>query len=711
MPKKKKDQRPVAGKLDENVHIKGAGTVQTEPIVDTLKSNYMPYAMSVILSRALPEIDGFKPSHRKLLYTMYNMKLLTGGFIKSANIVGRTMQLNPHGDAAIYDTMIRLSRGNESLLYPYVESKGNFGKAYSKNMMYAASRYTEAKLAPICRELFDDINKDTVDFVDNYDGSMQEPTLLPTTFPNVLVSANQGIAVGMATNLATHNLGEVVNAAKFLMAHSDATLEQLMRYVPGPDWPTGGTIIGRDGIREAYATGRGTLTTRAATHIEHVTARKQAIVVTELPYMVGPEKVIERISDGVKNRKLEGISGAFDLTDRHNGTRIVIEIKTGFDPHAVLVQLFKHTPLQDNFAMNNVALVEGRPHTMGLKEMLQVWVDHRRVVIRRRSEYRKKKALERLHLVEGLLLAMLDIDEVIQVIRTSDDADAAKSRLMVVFDLDEVQAQYILDLRLRRLTKMNRIELEAERDDLKKRIEELTRILASAEALDQVVTDEMDEAVAKWGSPRRTVLLDADPDGTLTPVVAQGAGASGVSKSALEAVKAATTISSAEADVAAAAAAAKKTGEQSTLTGALKIEDEPCVVMMSATGLIARTTPSAMDVFNARSTSDERLRDDQITTIFETSTRATYGLVTSAGRLVLAHVVDLPALPAAATLSLKGGVQADELIGMTESTDPIRGERVITAIAMEQPTSGKTSAKDESEDGGAAVAVAGYRYP
>ena len=584
---------------------------------------------------------------------------------------------------------------------PLVDGHGNFG---SLDDGPAASRYTEARLGPAALGMNADIDEDTVDFTPNYDNKLKEPTVLPAAIPNLLVNGGSGIAVGMATNLATHNLGEVVNAAKFLMAHSDATLEQLMRYVPGPDWPTGGTIIGRDGIREAYATGRGTLTTRAATHIEHVTARKQAIVVTELPYMVGPEKVIERISDGVKNRKLEGISGAFDLTDRHNGTRIVIEIKTGFDPHAVLVQLFKHTPLQDNFAMNNVALVEGRPHTMGLKEMLQVWVDHRRVVIRRRSEYRKKKALERLHLVEGLLLAMLDIDEVIQVIRTSDDADAAKSRLMVVFDLDEVQAQYILDLRLRRLTKMNRIELEAERDDLKKRIEELTRILASAEALDQVVTDEMDEAVAKWGSPRRTVLLDADPDGTLTPVVAQGAGASGVSKSALEAVKAATTISSAEADVAAAAAAAKKTGEQSTLTGALKIEDEPCVVMMSATGLIARTTPSAMDVFNARSTSDERLRDDQITTIFETSTRATYGLVTSAGRLVLAHVVDLPALPAAATLSLKGGVQADELIGMTESTDPIRGERVITAIAMEQPTSGKASAKDESEDGGAAEA-------
>ena len=673
------------------------------PLNEEMSKSFLEYAYSVIYARALPDArDGLKPVQRRIVYQMGEMNLTPDRpYMKSARVVGEVMgKLHPHGDSAIYEAMVRLAQPFAMRL-PLVDGHGNFG---SLDDGPAASRYTEAKLGPAALGMNADIDEDTVDFTPNYDNKLKEPTVLPAAIPNLLVNGGSGIAVGMATNLATHNLGEVVNAAKFLMAHPDATLEQLMRYVPGPDWPTGGTIIGRDGIREAYATGRGTLTTRAATHIEHVTARKQAIVVTELPYMVGPEKVIERISDGVKNRKLEGISGAFDLTDRHNGTRIVIEIKTGFDPHAVLVQLFKHTPLQDNFAMNNVALVEGRPHTMGLKEMLQVWVDHRRVVIRRRSEYRKKKALERLHLVEGLLLAMLDIDEVIQVIRTSDDADAAKSRLMVVFDLDEVQAQYILDLRLRRLTKMNRIELEAERDDLKKRIEELTRILASAETLDQVVTDEMDEAVAKWGSPRRTVLLDADPDGTLTPVVAQGAGASGVSKSALEAVKAATTISSAEADVAAAAAAAKKTGEQSALTGALKIEDEPCVVMMSATGLIARTTPSAMDVFNARSASDERLRDDQITTIFETSTRARYGLVTSAGRLVLAHVVDLPALPAAATLSLKGGVQADELIGMTESTDPIRGERVITAIAMEQPTSGKASAKDESEDGGAAEA-------
>ena len=451
------------------------------PLNEEMSKSFLEYAYSVIYARALPDArDGLKPVQRRIVYQMGEMNLTPDRpYMKSARVVGEVMgKLHPHGDSAIYEAMVRLAQPFAMRL-PLVDGHGNFG---SLDDGPAASRYTEARLGPAALGMNADIDEDTVDFTPNYDNKLKEPTVLPAAIPNLLVNGGSGIAVGMATNLATHNLGEVVNAAKFLMAHSDATLEQLMRYVPGPDWPTGGTIIGRDGIREAYATGRGTLTTRAATHIEHVTARKQAIVVTELPYMVGPEKVIERISDGVKNRKLEGISGAFDLTDRHNGTRIVIEIKTGFDPHAVLVQLFKHTPLQDNFAMNNVALVEGRPHTMGLKEMLQVWVDHRRVVIRRRSEYRKKKALERLHLVEGLLLAMLDIDEVIQVIRTSDDADAAKSRLMVVFDLDEVQAQYILDLRLRRLTKMNRIELEAERDDLKKRIEELTRILASAEA-------------------------------------------------------------------------------------------------------------------------------------------------------------------------------------------------------------------------------------
>ncbi|KAB7787973.1 DNA gyrase/topoisomerase IV subunit A [Bifidobacterium cebidarum] len=667
------------------------------PLNEEMSKSFLEYAYSVIYARALPDArDGMKPVQRRIVYQMGQMNLNPNRpYMKSARVVGEVMgKLHPHGDSAIYEAMVRLAQPFAMRL-PLVDGHGNFG---SLDDGPAASRYTEARLAPAALGMNADIDEDTVDFTPNYDNKLKEPTVLPAAIPNLLVNGGSGIAVGMATNLATHNLGEVVNAAKFLMAHPEATLEQLMRYVPGPDWPTGGTILGRDGIREAYETGRGTLTTRATTHVEHVTARKQAIVVTELPYIVGPEKVIERISDGVKNRKLEGISGAFDLSDRHNGTRLVIEIKTGFDPHAVLVQLFKHTPLQDNFAMNNVALVNGRPHIMGLKEMLQVWIDHRRVVIRRRSEYRKKKAQERLHLVEGLLLAMLDIDEVIQVIRTSDDADAAKTRLMAVFDLDDVQAQYILDLRLRRLTKMNRIELEAERDDLKKSIEELTRILASAEALDQVVTDEMDQAVAKWGSPRRTVLLDVNPDGTLTPVAAHGSGTSELAKSAMEAAKSAATISSAAADVAAATKAAKKSGEENVLAGALKIDDEPCVVMMSATGLIARTTPSALDVYHARSASDKRQPNDQITTIFPTSTQATFALITSAGRLVLAHVVDLPALPASETLTLTGGVQADELIGMTESTDSIPGEHVVTAIAMEQPKSVDSADKADAAE-------------
>ena len=649
------------------------------PLNEEMSKSFLEYAYSVIYARALPDArDGLKPVQRRIVYQMGEMNLTPDRpYMKSARVVGEVMgKLHPHGDSAIYEAMVRLAQPFAMRL-PLVDGHGNFG---SLDDGPAASRYTEARLGPAALGMNADIDEDTVDFTPNYDNKLKEPTVLPAAIPNLLVNGGSGIAVGMATNLATHNLGEVVNAAKFLMAHSDATLEQLMRYVPGPDWPTGGTIIGRDGIREAYATGRGTLTTRAATHIEHVTARKQAIVVTELPYMVGPEKVIERISDGVKNRKLEGISGAFDLTDRHNGTRIVIEIKTGFDPHAVLVQLFKHTPLQDNFAMNNVALVEGRPHTMGLKEMLQVWVDHRRVVIRRRSEYRKKKALERLHLVEGLLLAMLDIDEVIQVIRTSDDADAAKSRLMVVFDLDEVQAQYILDLRLRRLTKMSRIELEAERDDLKRRIEELERILASDEALDGVVIDEMDDAVAKYGTPRRTVLLDEDEEGNLTPVVAHGDD--GVSANAMAAARAAATVSSAAADVAAAAKAAKKAGDENATASALQIDDEPCAVMLSATGLIARTSEDAVERWENRSASDGRAKDDQIVSMFRTSTRSSYGLVTSAGRLVLAHVVEMPKVSADGPLSVTGGVKAEELLGMTENTDPIRGERVIAAIDM-----------------------------
>ncbi|MDB1520603.1 DNA gyrase/topoisomerase IV subunit A [Bifidobacterium adolescentis] len=649
------------------------------PLNEEMSKSFLEYAYSVIYARALPDArDGLKPVQRRIIYQMGQMSLNPDRpYMKSARVVGEVMgKLHPHGDSAIYEAMVRLAQPFAMRL-PLVDGHGNFG---SLDDGPAASRYTEARMAPAALGMNADIAENTVDFTPNYDNKLQEPTVLPAAIPNLLVNGGSGIAVGMATNMATHNLGEVVAAAKHLMRHPDATLEELMRYVPGPDWPGGGVIVGRKGIREAYETGRGALTTRSVTHIENVTARKKAIVVTELPFMVGPERVLERISEGVKNRKLDGISGAIDLTDRHNGTRLVIEIKTGFDPNAVLAQLFKHTPLQDNFTINNVALVNGRPHTMGLKEMLQVWVDHRRVVIRRRSEFRRKKALERLHLVEGLLLAMVDIDEVIQVIRSSDDAEAAKTKLIAVFDLDEIQAQYILDLRLRRLTKMSRIELEAERDDLKRRIEELERILASDEALDGVVIDEMDDAVAKYGTPRRTVLLDEDEEGNLTPVVAHGDD--GVSANAMAAARAAATVSSAAADVAAAAKAAKKAGDENATASALQIDDEPCAVMLSATGLIARTSEDAVERWENRSASDGRAKDDQIVSMFRTSTRSSYGLVTSAGRLVLAHVVELPKVSADGPLSVTGGVKAEELLGMTENTDPIRGERVITAIDM-----------------------------
>ena len=649
------------------------------PLNEEMSKSFLEYAYSVIYARALPDArDGLKPVQRRIIYQMGQMSLNPDRpYMKSARVVGEVMgKLHPHGDSAIYEAMVRLAQPFAMRL-PLVDGHGNFG---SLDDGPAASRYTEARMAPAALGMNADIAENTVDFTPNYDNKLQEPTVLPAAIPNLLVNGGSGIAVGMATNMATHNLGEEVAAAKHLMRHPDATLEELMRYVPGPDWPGGGVIVGRKGIREAYETGRGALTTRSVTHIENVTARKKAIVVTELPFMVGPERVLERISEGVKNRKLDGISGAIDLTDRHNGTRLVIEIKTGFDPNAVLAQLFKHTPLQDNFTINNVALVNGRPHTMGLKEMLQVWVDHRRVVIRRRSEFRRKKALERLHLVEGLLLAMVDIDEVIQVIRSSDDAEAAKTKLIAVFDLDEIQAQYILDLRLRRLTKMSRIELEAERDDLKRRIEELERILASDEALDGVVIDEMDDAVAKYGTPRRTVLLDEDEEGNLTPVVAHGDD--GVSANAMAAARAAATVSSAAADVAAAAKAAKKAGDENATASALQIDDEPCAVMLSATGLIARTSEDAVERWENRSASGGRAKDDQIVSMFRTSTRSSYGLVTSAGRLVLAHVVELPKVSADGPLSVTGGVKAEELLGMTENTDPIRGERVIAAIDM-----------------------------
>lgn len=655
------------------------------PLNEEMSKSFLEYAYSVIYARALPDArDGMKPVQRRIVYQMGNMNLTPEhAYMKSARVVGEVMgKLHPHGDSAIYEAMVRLAQPF-SLRLPLVDGHGNFG---SLDDGPAASRYTEARLAPAALGMNADINEDTVDFAPNYDNKLKEPTVLPAAIPNLLVNGASGIAVGMATNMATHNLGEVVAAAKYVMKHPNATLDDLMQIVPGPDWPGGGIIIGRSGIREAYETGRGAFTTRSKTHIENVTARKKAIIVTELPFMVGPERVLERISQGIKARKLDGISGAIDLTDRHNGTRIVIEIKTGFDPNAVLAQLFKHTPLQESFTINNVALVDGRPHTMGLRELLDVWILHRRTVIRRRSEFRLNKAKERLHLVEGLLLAMLDIDEVIQVIRSSEDAETAKSKLISVFDLDEIQAQYILDLRLRRLTKMSRIELEGEKNDLLQKIDELNEILSSANQLDKVVIAEMDYAVKQWDTPRRTILLDEQEDGSFTPVCTKNSKEVN-SDSAMDAVIAANQLTNAQADVAAAASAARKSGDIDATSAALQLSDEPCAVALSTSGLIARTS---VETFNRWQAHSSNIFDTPCLSMFTTTTRATYALITSAGRLVIAHVADLPHLNQGnedVLESLSNGVKASELLTSTQSTDPIRGEKVVAAIALSESDS------------------------
>lgn len=655
------------------------------PLNEEMSKSFLEYAYSVIYARALPDArDGMKPVQRRIVYQMGNMNLTPEhAYMKSARVVGEVMgKLHPHGDSAIYEAMVRLAQPF-SLRLPLVDGHGNFG---SLDDGPAASRYTEARLAPAALGMNADINEDTVDFAPNYDNKLKEPTVLPAAIPNLLVNGASGIAVGMATNMATHNLGEVVAAAKYVMKHPNATLDDLMQIVPGPDWPGGGIIIGRSGIREAYETGRGAFTTRSKTHIENVTARKKAIIVTELPFMVGPERVLERISQGIKARKLDGISGAIDLTDRHNGTRIVIEIKTGFDPNAVLAQLFKHTPLQESFTINNVALVDGRPHTMGLRELLDVWIAHRRTVIRRRSEFRLNKAKDRLHLVEGLLLAMLDIDEVIQVIRSSEDAETAKSKLISVFDLDEIQAQYILDLRLRRLTKMSRIELEGEKNDLLQKIDELNEILSSASQLDKVVIAEMDYAVKQWDTPRRTILLDEQEDGSFTPVCTKNSKEVN-SDSAMDAVIAANQLTNAQADVAAAASAARKSGDTDATSAALQLSDEPCAVALSTSGLIARTS---VETFNRWQSHSSNIFDTPCLNVFTTTTRATYALITSAGRLVIAHVADLPHLNQGdenVSESLSNGVKASELLTSTQSTDPIRGEKVVAAIALSESDS------------------------
>src|SRR5689334_5693666 len=451
-------------------------------VEEEMQNAFLEYSYSVIYSRALPDArDGLKPVQRRILYGANELGLRPDrGHVKSQRVVGEVMgKYHPHGDQAIYDALVRMAQPF-TLRLPLIDGHGNFG---SLDDGPAAPRYTEARLAAAALTLTNHLDEDVVDFVPNYDNQLTQPDVLPAAFPNLLVNGASGIAVGMATNMAPHNLVEVIGAARHLIANPSCSLDDLMKFVPGPDLPLGGRIVGLDGIRDAYLTGRGSFRTRATARVEKVTPRRQGIVVTELPFLVGPEKVIEKIKDAVQSKRLQGISDVKDLTDRKHGLRLVIEVKNGFNPDAVLEQLYKLTPMEDNFAINNVALVEGQPRTLGFKELLKVYVDFRTEVVRRRSRFQLGKYQDQLHLVEGLLIAILDIDEVIQLIRTSDDSRVARTRLMDVFDLSERQATYILDLQLRRLTKFSRLELEKEQAELQRLIEELEAILGDEKLL------------------------------------------------------------------------------------------------------------------------------------------------------------------------------------------------------------------------------------
>ena len=591
--------------------------IEDVDLADEMQGSFLEYAYSVIYSRALPDArDGLKPVQRRILFQMSEMGLRPDrGHVKSARVVGDVMgKLHPHGDSAIYDALVRLAQ-DFALRVPLVDGHGNFG---SLDDGPAAARYTEVRLAASALALTENLDEDVVDFIPNYDGQFQQPEVLSAAFPNLLVNGATGIAVGMATNMAPHNLIEVVSAAVHLLEHPDATLDELMEFVPGPDLPGGGVIVGLDGIKEAYETGRGSFRTRAKTSIESLGPRRTGIVVTELPYMVGPERVMEKIRDAVTAKKLTGISDLTDLTDRNNGLRLVIGIKTGFDPNAVLEQLYRLTPLEDSFGINNVALVAGQPQTLGLKDLLRVYLDHRIQVVTRRSRYRLARKQERLHLVEGLLIAILDIDEVIQVIRTSDDSDQARTRLMDVFDLSQPQAEYILELRLRRLTKFSRVELESERDTLKADIAALEELLASDVLLRRQVAKELDAAAESFGTPRRTLLMNGGP---VTP---RGRAA-------------------APAD--------------------LQIADAPCRVFLSATGRMVRAelvpdAPGGGIVPPAR-----RSKHDAIRSAVDTTTRGDLGAVTTLGRLVRFTPVDLPSVPAN-SVQLAAGTRAAQYLGL-----------------------------------------------
>ncbi|MEZ5128611.1 MAG: DNA topoisomerase IV subunit A [Micropruina glycogenica] len=601
-------------------------------ISDEMETSFLEYAYSVIYSRALPDArDGLKPVQRRILYTMDDMGIRPDRpHVKSARVVGQVMGLlHPHGDSAIYDALVRMAQPWAQRL-PLVDGHGNFG---SLDAGPAAMRYTECRMAPAASAMTAGLGEDTVDFRPNYDGKETEPVVLPAAFPNLLVNGSTGIAVGMATNIPPHNLIECVQALKHLIAHPDADAEELMRFVPGPDLPTGGKIVGLDGVRDAYLTGRGTFRIRATARIEQVHPRRKGIVVTELPYMVGPERVIEQIKTLVQAKKLTGIADIKDLTDLANGTRLVIEIKNGFNPDALLEQLYKATKLEDSFGINAVALVDGQPRTLSLRDMLTVYLDHKLEVTLRRTRFRLGKAQDRLHLVEGLLLAIVDIDDVIAIIRSSDDVATARTRLIEVFDLTEIQANYILDMQLRRLTRFSRIELESERDELQVTIGDLQAIIDDPARLRSVVSSELDEVARTHGTPRRTVLL------------ASGGGA-------VAAAKASST--------------------------PLEIADDPCWVLLSSAGLLART-----DHDDPLPSGGGRAAHDVIVSTCRSTARGEFGLLTSSGRVVRGQTIDLPSVPATAQApNLQGGSPSGELFAL----EP--GERVLAVTSLGESTFG-----------------------